>query len=326
MKRHILLLLVLILIISSFSVSADLNNYVLNSSLKTIYVDDDGGADYTSIQDAINNASDGDTIFVYNGTYYEKINITKSIKLIGEEKYNTIIDGRYIIPDEYSEFGASIIRIFKTDGVTVSGFTIQKVVTSTLMVDAGLHIGNSNYNNISNNIFRDIMDVGILIASGSNHLVSENAIIKTSTGIWCDTSDSTFTKNTITNMDYEGILLWSAYGSTFIENNITHTRQGMVILESRKNLIKRNNIAHNTEGVFLSLSRWNKFYQNNFIDSGYAGHVEFKSWSFFNHWRGNYWDNQIIHRFPKILFGRFGVLPIPWFNFDFHPARKSYEI
>ncbi|MFE3846275.1 hypothetical protein ACFL1L_05415, partial [Thermoplasmatota archaeon] len=33
-----------------------------------IYVDDDGDADYTRIQDAIDNASDGYTIFVYNGT------------------------------------------------------------------------------------------------------------------------------------------------------------------------------------------------------------------------------------------------------------------
>lgn len=36
---------------------------------KTIYVDDDGNADYTNIQDAIDNANDVDTIFVYNGTY-----------------------------------------------------------------------------------------------------------------------------------------------------------------------------------------------------------------------------------------------------------------
>ena len=43
-----------------------------NTSInKTIYVDDDGGADYTKIQDAIDNASDGDTIFVYEGLYFE---------------------------------------------------------------------------------------------------------------------------------------------------------------------------------------------------------------------------------------------------------------
>ena len=30
----------------------------------TIYVDDDGGADFTNIQDAIDNSNQGDTIFV----------------------------------------------------------------------------------------------------------------------------------------------------------------------------------------------------------------------------------------------------------------------
>ncbi|MFB0501107.1 MAG: cohesin domain-containing protein, partial [Candidatus Bathyarchaeia archaeon] len=35
--------------------------------------------DYPTIQEAINNANDGDTIFVYNGTYHEHVTINKSI-------------------------------------------------------------------------------------------------------------------------------------------------------------------------------------------------------------------------------------------------------
>jgi len=36
----------------------------------TLIVDDDWvGADHATIQDAINASSDGDTIYVYNGTY-----------------------------------------------------------------------------------------------------------------------------------------------------------------------------------------------------------------------------------------------------------------
>ena len=71
--------------------------------------------------------------------------------------------------------------------------------------------------------------------------------------------------------------------------------------------------------------RRNKFKENNFIDSGYGRHVVFKGWSFLNRWRRNYWDNQMIHVFPKILLGRFGIL-IPWFKFDLRPARHPYEV
>jgi hypothetical protein len=59
----------------------------------TLYVGGIGPGNYTSIQDAIDNASIGDTVFVYNGTYYEIITIDKSINLVGEDRYNTIIDG-----------------------------------------------------------------------------------------------------------------------------------------------------------------------------------------------------------------------------------------
>jgi parallel beta-helix repeat protein len=198
------------------------------------------------------------------------------------------------------------------------------------MVDAGLRMGNSHNNIISNNIFRDIRNTGMLLHE-SNHTISDNIIIDSAQGIWLNgdpdsVSNLTISNNTIADIGYEGILLWCAHGNTITGNNITNARQGVVILESHNNLIKRNNIAHNSQGVFLSLSRRNKFYENNFIDSGYAGHVEFKGYSFFNRWRGNYWDNQIIHGVPKILFGRFGILPIPWFNFDWRPAKKPYDI
>jgi pectin methylesterase-like acyl-CoA thioesterase len=63
------------------------------SSAATIYVDDDGGADYVTIQEAINNASAGDTVYVYEGHYYENIVVNKSISLTGEDRDNTIIDG-----------------------------------------------------------------------------------------------------------------------------------------------------------------------------------------------------------------------------------------
>ena len=59
----------------------------------TLYVGGSGPNNYTSIQDAIDNASDGDTIYVYSGIYYENVVINKRINLIGEDRNGTIIDG-----------------------------------------------------------------------------------------------------------------------------------------------------------------------------------------------------------------------------------------
>jgi nitrous oxidase accessory protein len=48
-----------------------------------ITVDNSGSADYKRIQDAIDNASAGDTILVYSGEYYEDVNISKRLVLRG---------------------------------------------------------------------------------------------------------------------------------------------------------------------------------------------------------------------------------------------------
>lgn len=48
-----------------------------------ILVDDDDDANYTEIQDAKDNVSDGDTIHVWAGTYFENIQVNKVITLIG---------------------------------------------------------------------------------------------------------------------------------------------------------------------------------------------------------------------------------------------------
>ena len=61
----------------------------------TLYVGGIGPGNYTTIQNAIDNASDGDTVFVYaySSPYYENVLVNRSINLIGEDKNTTIIDG-----------------------------------------------------------------------------------------------------------------------------------------------------------------------------------------------------------------------------------------
>jgi pectin methylesterase-like acyl-CoA thioesterase len=53
------------------------------ASATTWSVDGSGGADFTRIQDAIDNAKDGDTILVYPGVYYENVVVDKLVTLKG---------------------------------------------------------------------------------------------------------------------------------------------------------------------------------------------------------------------------------------------------
>jgi len=48
---------------------------------------------FNAIRNAISAASTGDTIYVYNGIYYENIEIDEQIRLFGEDRMDTIIDG-----------------------------------------------------------------------------------------------------------------------------------------------------------------------------------------------------------------------------------------
>ena len=65
----------------------------LGASGGSIYVDWKGEGDYTTIQDAIDNANPGETIYVWAGTYYENVIVNKTVTLIGNGTGVTIVNG-----------------------------------------------------------------------------------------------------------------------------------------------------------------------------------------------------------------------------------------
>jgi len=78
-KRNTILLSVAVICIFLLAGSASATIFPVNEAVIT--VDDDGPADYNTIQAAVDAASSEDTIYVYNGRYHENIIISKSLTL-----------------------------------------------------------------------------------------------------------------------------------------------------------------------------------------------------------------------------------------------------
>jgi len=80
------LLIVDLIYITNISADISVNNFSKNLIIVSKF-----GGDYSNIQEAINQASEGSTILVKTGVYTEIIDINKKITIIGENKFSTII-------------------------------------------------------------------------------------------------------------------------------------------------------------------------------------------------------------------------------------------
>lgn len=125
----------------AFGISALIMLMASGAGAATITVNASGSAMYMRIQDAINNASNGDTILVYNGTYYENVIVGKSLTLRGENKTTTIINGS----------GNGDVITIQANDTSIYNFTITG--SGHNWYDSGIGIGNFyKNNNITNNI------------------------------------------------------------------------------------------------------------------------------------------------------------------------------
>ena len=124
---------------------------VLSSEAAIITVDDDGPADFNSIQEAINSSQDGDSIVVEPGTYYENVVFNnKAVTLTSTE------------PDNSSIVGSTIITAIS--GYSVS-FDVNEVSDSVLrgftVTGRGVYCYSGTTPTISKNIIRDCLTWGI---------------------------------------------------------------------------------------------------------------------------------------------------------------------
>jgi parallel beta-helix repeat protein len=186
-----------------------------------------------SIQEAINNANEGDVIIVMPGTYQEwPIIVNKTLTIVGNDLENTILDG----------MGAANVTFhIIANNVVIENFTIQNMDTNHSIQGTAIRIYKATSVTLNKIIAKDAYR-GIELLSSNFTKITRCKILNNTWGIHIhDKSiNNTFFGNTITNNSI----------GTYISD-----------LNSQNNKFYHNNFVNNTnQASVMSI---------NYFDNGY---------------------------------------------------------
>ncbi|ATU08847.1 S-layer protein domain-containing protein [Methanohalophilus portucalensis] len=280
-------------------------------SATTHVVDDDGAADYNSIQVAINNAIDNDTIEVKNGTYFENVVVNKTLTLIGDTE-NTL-------PLINASGNGSAITI-TADNCSIQNFNVTGSGDDWNGGDAdsGIKIKSENNNIVNNSVYSN--NYAIYTFEVGNNSIKNNTISDNENGVYLFYSDdnliennylhnsnrdvytvnshnNTISSNTldssiyifkskgnrlfdnligindsrIINTNPEGIYLAESSDSVIINNTIIRKNKGVYFSDSDSNVIQNNTVSGNYNGIYLSDSDSSNIQNNTVSYNSYRG-------------------------------------------------------
>jgi PGF-pre-PGF domain-containing protein len=193
MKRELSILFTLIFVFQVIAGSA---------AAATLYVDGSGAGNYTTVQDALKDAVDGDTIIVNPGTYPEEtISVDKSVSIKGASGYPSV-GGFNVISQSRIEGltitkgvsfgdggGSSTIRNNKFNGCGIGIGTNYGQGNQTIMNNlfSGSPEGVSTFDSINNkiigNTFQDCNKGVSFYSGGGGHVVTGNTFKNCGVGL-----------------------------------------------------------------------------------------------------------------------------------------------
>ena len=303
MNKNIILTAIVLLFFSSWSNSAltyasfnktpsGYSKPVVTSS-STLWVPSDN---YPTIQGAIDHAREGETIFIRAGTYYERVIVDKTLSLVGENKYDTVIDGSK----------TDHVVIVTANNVAISNVTIQNgefgiwllnsdnnVLTGNILTNNthGIDLSGCSNNVLTGNIASSNYD-GIYLFRSSGNTISGNIASNNFYGIHLDHSyNNAISGSTASNNSY-GIYIHDSDNNAISGNKVLRNQRGIFFYYSRNNVFRGNIIANNSQyEIFLDSSSDNEIFHNNLINNtGSSRSVKsVNSWD--NDVEGNYWSD-----------------------------------
>jgi len=263
-------------------------NNNLYKETKTLYVGYSNSSYYKTIQDALDNSIDGDTIIIENGSYNELLNINKSIKLIGTNKNSTIIDYNF---NKINQIATVNIN---NDCCIIKNLTVKTNINDN--ITKGIYVKGSN-TLIENNIISGIAE-GIYLAKNSeNNTIKNNKVMNNNYGVYSHFSiNNIISNNIILSNKLYGIYICSNSDYNSISNNIfSENNYAIRIKGSKYNKVFENCITNNDKGAYCCCGAYyNMFYSNifgnNFQYNAKEGANLINFWYNYETNVGNYWD------------------------------------
>jgi len=252
----------------------------------TIYVDasnsgdplEDGSPDhpFNRIQEGVDVAGIGDTVRVAAGIYYEHVVINRSLRLLGEDRYTTIIDG------ERTSRNGTMVTV-NGDNVTICGFTVRN--SGEFMAPlyegggisirgyAGIFLNYSGGHNVSGNTLTNNQRGIVLVHSNGSSVFGNKVVSVVNNFALVYSINNTVERNVMSRVDGDCVYSWGSYRNTFRDNSLISNGAGFVLKAgSINNTFTGNTLLDNGLGVWLAFSDGNVFYHNNFINnSGWFG-------------------------------------------------------
>jgi parallel beta-helix repeat protein len=244
--------------------------------------------DFPTIQEAINNAADWDTVFVRAGTYYEHVVVNRTISLVGENMSTTIINGNntghvvYVVRSNVNVTGFTVRNsgdVHWPDlnaGICLNG-TTGCAISENSVVDngfAGISLLSSQYNKIAGNNVSDTGWGGIHLMNSSRNTVFDNILdsnghqLQWGGGIngHAGSHYNNITDNTILNCVY-GMFYHDARYNSICRNNISTISDIGIWLQDTvsHNVVAENSLINCTTSIFLEGPNTNNTLSGNFI-------------------------------------------------------------
>ena len=235
---------------------------------KTIWVPDN----YTTIQEAINNATSGDTIFVKAGIYSENITVNKTVALIGEDKWATFIFSSWILVHANN----TVIKNFTMQvekGIDISptfasfepgNVTLTPPPTGNLIeennIEAGwieipcISIASSVNNTIRNNNLHFRGASGIIASELQLTTMYGSVTGPPSSGNIIESNNMTSSGSSLGGWEPEGAIAIDEYSfnNTVRNNNVfLNLRSAGISLWGFENSIMGNKIVNGSTGIYV---------------------------------------------------------------------------